>query len=145
MSEQNTTRLRFGLSVIASVYALFGGTSALQSVYAVLISGSQRSSPGLLDGLIPLFIAYGLFTQRPWARILCLVVSGFLVFVGIAGIVLCLGHVFGFVKADGGLIVDRPGLALASLILLIAFAAWQWWVLSRPVIQAMFCSGSKRP
>jgi len=145
MSELRTTWLRVSVTIIATVYAIFGAASALQSIYAVLISGSQKSTPGVLDCLVPLFIAFGLFTLRPWARILSLVISGFLIFVGIAGLGLCLAHVFGFVTADGGMIIDRPGLTLGILILLIVFAGWQWWVLSRPSIRAMFCASPNRP
>jgi hypothetical protein len=145
MSERNTTWLRFGLAIIASIYAIFGAAIALQLVHAVLITGSQESRPGLLDGFVPLLIAFGLLTHRPWARIMGLVVSGFLLFVGIIGLGLCLGHVFDLVRADGGLLVDRPGFAVGLLILVIAFAVWQWWVLSSPSIQAMFCSSPNRP
>jgi hypothetical protein len=145
MSERNTTWLRFGLAVIASVYAVFGAAYGLQSVYAVLISGTEHSTPSMLDSLIPLFIAFGLFTLRPWARILAVVVSGFMIFVGVAGLLLCVAHLFGFVQAASGLIVDRPGLAVGILFLIIAFAAWQWWVLTRPAIQAMFCASVNRP
>lgn len=145
MSEQRTTWLRLSLTINASLYAVFGAASALQLVYAVLISGSQKSAPGLVDGLIPLLIAFGLFTLRPWARILSLVVSGFLLFGGIAGLALCLAHFFGFIGAEAGMIVDRPGQTIGTLVLLIAFAGWQWWVLSRPSIRAMFCASPNRP
>ncbi len=145
MSEQRSTWLRLSLTFIASVYAVFGAASALQLVYTILISGSHKSGPALLDSLIPLCIAFGLFTLRPWARILCLVVCGFLFFGGIAGLAICLGYVLGFIGAEGGLIVDRPGQAVGSLILVMVFAGWQWWVLSRPSIRAMFCSSPNRP
>jgi hypothetical protein len=144
MSEQRTTWLRFSLTLIAIVYAVFGAAVAMQLAYAVLFVGFQKGGPAFLDSLIPLLIAFGLFTLRPWARVLSLVVSGFLLFVGIVGLLLCVAYLFGFVGADGGMIVDRPMLALGSLILLIAFAGWQWFVLSRPSIRAMFCTGPNR-
>jgi hypothetical protein len=145
MSELRTTWLRVSVTIIASVYALIGAANALQSVHALLISGSHNGTPGTLESLVPLFIAFGLFTLRPWARILSIVISGFLIFVGLAGLLLCVAYVFGFVAAEGGMIVDRPGLALGLLILLIVFAGWQWWVLSRPSIREMFCASLNRP
>jgi hypothetical protein len=145
MSEQRTTWLRFSVTIIASMYAILGAAGASQYVYAVLITGTRQSGPVLLDGLVPLFIAFGLFTLRPWARILSLVISGFLIFTGVVGLLLCLAHVFGFVTANGGSIVDRPGLTIGALILVIVFACWQWWILSRPSIRAMFCSSPNQP
>jgi hypothetical protein len=145
MSELRTTWLRLSVTIIASVYGIYGLASALQSVYALLIAGSRQTTPGLLESLIPLFIAFGLITLRPWARILTLVISGFLIFVGIVSLVLCVAYAFGFLTPGAGLIVDRPGLAVAWPIALIAFAGWQWWVLSRPSIQAMFCASAKWP
>lgn len=141
MSEQRTTWLRLSLAAIASVYAIFGVCGAVQLVYGILISGSSQGGPKLLDSLIPLFLAFGLFTLRPWARILGLIVSGFLLFVGLLGFVFCLGHLLNLHPASGGLILSQPVLAIGSLILLTAFAGWQWWVLSRPSIRSMFCEG----
>jgi hypothetical protein len=126
------------IKIIAGIYALLGTASALEWLYAVLFTGTRSTTPGLLDGLVPLGLAYGLVTFRPWARILSLVVCGFLEFVGAIGLLLCLGHVLGIHKAAGGSIVDRPIATLIILALLIAFAAWQWWVLTRPQVKHLF-------
>jgi hypothetical protein len=132
--------VRVEIKIIACVYALLGAASASQWLYAVLFTGTRSTTPGLLDGLVPLGLAYGLVTFRPWGRILGLVVSGFLGFVGIIGLIMCLGHVLGIYKADGGSIVDRPIATLIILALLIAFATWQWWVLTRPQVGHLFSS-----
>ena len=128
------------IKIIACIYALLGAAVASQWIYAVLFTGTRSTTPGLLDGLVPLGLAYGLVTFRPWARILGLVVSGFLVVVGVVGLPLCLGHVLGIYKADGGSIVDRPITTLIILALLIALASWQWWVLTRPQARLLFSS-----
>jgi hypothetical protein len=132
--------VRVSIKIIACVYALLGAAVASQWLYAVLFTGTRSTTPGLLDGLVPLGLAYGLVTFRPWARALGLVVSGFLGFVGVVGLPLCLGHVLGIYKADGGSIVDRPIATLIFLALLIAFASWQWWVLTRPRARHLFSS-----
>ena len=132
--------MRVSIKIIACVYALLGAASASQWVYAVLFTGTRSMTPGLFDGLLQLGLAYGLVTFRPWARTLGLVVSGFLGFVGVVGLLLCLGHVLAIYKADGGSIVDRPIATLIILALLIAFASWQWWVLTRPQARHLFSS-----
>jgi hypothetical protein len=132
--------VRVSIKIIACVYALFGAAAASPWLYSVLFTGTRSTTPGLLDGLVPLGLAYGLVTFRRWARILGLVVSGFLGFVGAVGLLLCLGHVLGIYKADGGSIIDRPIATLIILALLIAFTSWQWWVLTRPQALALFSS-----
>ena len=132
--------MRVSIKIIACVYALLGAASASQWLYAVLFTGTRSTTPGLLDGLVPLGLAYGLVTFRPWARTLGLVVSGFFGFVGIIGLIMCLGHVLGIYKTDGGSIVDRPIATLVILALLIAFASWQWRVLTRPEARHLFSS-----
>ena len=128
------------IKIIACIYALLGAAVASQWIYAVLFTGTRSTTPGLLDGLVPLGLAYGLVTFRPWARILGLVVAGFLGVAGVVGLPLCLGHVLGIYKADGGSIVDRPITTLIILALLIALASWQWWVLTRPQARLLFSS-----
>jgi hypothetical protein len=132
--------VRLSIKIIACVWALVGAAAASQWLYAVLFTGTRSTTPGLLDGLVPLGLAYGLVTFRPWARILGFVVSGFLGFVGVVGLTLCMGHVLGIYKADGGSIVDRPIATLTILALLIAFASWQWWVLTRQQARQVFSS-----
>ena len=127
------------IKAIAGVYALLGVAAAFEWLYAVLYTPA-RTSPGLFECLVSLGLAYGLVTFRPWARTLGLVVSGFLGFVGVVGLPLCLGHVLGIYKADGGSIVDRPIATLIILALLIAFATRQWWVLTRPQVGHLFSS-----
>jgi hypothetical protein len=128
------------IKLIAGIYAVLGTASALEWLYAVLFTGTRSTTPGLLDGLVPLGLAYGLVTYRPWARILGLVVAGFLGLVGVIGLLLCLGHVLAIHKAAGGSIVDRAIATLIILALFIAFAAWQWWVLTRPQVSHLFSS-----
>jgi hypothetical protein len=132
--------VRVSIKIIACVYALLGAAVASQWLYAILFTGMWRTTHGLLDGLVPLGLAYGLVTLRPWARILGLVVSGFLGVAGVAALIMCLGHVLGIDKAVEGSIVDRPIATLISLALLIAFASWQWWVLTRPQARHLFSS-----
>jgi hypothetical protein len=134
--------VRVSIKIIACVYALLGAALASQWLYSILFTGTRSTTPGLLDGVLPLGLAYGLVTFRPWARILGLVVSGFLGFVGVVGLLLCLGHVLAIYKADGGSIVDRPIATLIILALLIAFASLQWWVLSRPQVRHLYSSKS---
>jgi len=128
--------VRVSIKIIACVYALLGATVASQW----LLTGTRSTTAGLLEGMVPLGLAYGLVTFRPWARTLGLVVSGFLGFVGVVGLLLCLGHVQGIHKAEGGSIVDRPIATLTILALLIAFASWQWWVLTRQQARQVFSS-----
>ena len=132
--------MRVSIKIIACIYALLGAASASQWLYAVLFTGTRSTTPGLLDGLVPLGLAYGLVTFRPWARTLGLVVSGLLGFTGVVGLPLCLGHVLGTHKATGGLIVDWPIATVTILALLIALASWQWWVLTRPQARLLFSS-----
>ena len=132
--------MRVSIKIIACVYAVLGAASASQWLYAVLFTGTRSTTPGLLDGLVPLGLAYGLVTFRPWARFFGLVATGFLWFAGVGGLLLCLGHVLGINKAAEGWIVDRPIATLIFLALLIAFASWQWRVLTRPEARHLFSS-----
>ena len=130
--------MRVSIKIIACVYALLGATVASQW----LLTGTRSTTAGLPEGMVPLGLAYGLVTFRPWARTLGLVVSGFLGLTGVVGLPLCLGHVLGIYKASSGLIVDWPIATVIILALLIAFSAWQWWVFSRPQVRHLYSSKS---
>jgi hypothetical protein len=39
---------------------------------------------------------------------------------------------------SGGLIVDQPVVAFVVLGIALAFVSWQWWVLTRPEVAALF-------
>jgi hypothetical protein len=130
--------MRHSVRACAVLYAIFGAVLALQFLFPILFSGEYSSTRGLLDGLIPLALAYGLWTFRPWARIGGLIVSIFLGFVGVAALSLGLGHVMGIKKASGGTIVDWPIFTLLFLASVVVFAAWQWWMLTRRQTVQMF-------
>jgi hypothetical protein len=130
--------MRVSIKVISGLYAAIGAANAVFWLYAVLFRGVLGSTPGFLDGVIPLATAYGLISFRPWGRSLCLAVAAFEVFAGVLGLVMCLGHVAGIHRADGGMILDRPILTFGILAILLAFAAWQWWLLTRPPVREMF-------
>jgi hypothetical protein len=129
------------IRIIAGIYALLGAASAWEWLYAVLFTGTRSTHSGFLDAVVPLGLAYGLVTFRPWARTLGLVISGLIGFVGVLSLILWLGlRLRGIDKRWSGLIVDRPVAALILIALLIAFAAWQWWVLTRPQVHHLFSS-----
>jgi len=131
--------VRVSIKIIACVYALIGVAAASQWLYAILIGGRRGISTGLLDGLLPLGLAYGLVTYRPWGRTLGLVFSGLLGFVGGLGLILWLVHViWGLGEHVSGLIVERPVAAPIVMALLIVLSAWQWWLLTRPQIAQLF-------
>jgi hypothetical protein len=131
--------MRASLMIIVSIYALLGAASALEWLYAVLLTGARSTHSGLLDGVVPLTLAYGLATFRPWARILGLVIAGLLGLLGVMSLLLWLVHaVHGLGKGTTGLIVEKPVAALFLIALFFAFSAWQWWVLSRPQVRDLF-------
>ncbi len=134
--------MRTGVMIAACLYGLAGAALALQWLHALLITGTTAAIPGPLNGLIPLGLTYGLVTFRPWARILGLIVAGFLGFVGVTALAFCLGHVLGIHRAAGGLIVDQPALALGVITALVAFAGWQSWLLTRPSTRDLFAAGT---
>jgi len=60
-------------------------------------------------------------------------------FVGVLCLILWLVHVlWGLGERATGLIFEKPVTAPVVIALLIAFSAWQWWVLARPQIAQLF-------
>lgn len=132
------------VKIIAWIYALVGSASVLQTLYAVLFAGTSRMTPGYLDGVIPLGIAYGLLMLRPWARVVASLLAQ-LFAVGLAlGLILCLAHVAGIVRAAEGTIVRWPVTTLVGIVSLIAFAVWQWRVLENPRTVELFAPEGKK-
>jgi hypothetical protein len=117
-----------------------------QWLYAVLFTGPRHATSDLFVCLLPLGLAYGLVTFRPWAQTLGIVFSGLLCGVGVLSLILWLmlhpwaQHVPGNPKGTSGLIVDGPVAAPIIIALMIAFGAWQWWVLTRPQADHLFSS-----
>jgi hypothetical protein len=139
--------MRASVKIIACVYALFGATLVSQWVYDFLYIPEHRNFWGTSDliiGLVPLGLAYGMVTFRPWARILGLVYAGLYGFVGVLSPIMWLVNVIrGFDWGSSGLtalIVARPVAGLIISALLIAFSTWQWWVLTRPQVVHLFSS-----
>jgi hypothetical protein len=131
--------VRVSIKIIACVYALIGAAAALQWLYAMLFGGIRGMTTGLADGLLPLGLAYGLVTYRPWGRTLGLVFSGMLGLVGVLGLILWLVHViWGLDERWSGVIVERPVVVAFVMALLIVFSAWQLWVLTRAQIAQLF-------
>jgi hypothetical protein len=133
------------IRTIALIYAMFGAAAASVWLYSVLFVGTRSGSSTPFDAIIPFALAYGLATFRPWARILGLLVTGFLGFVGVLGLIMCVGHVAGHTKAATGLIVDNPVLAFVMVGLLIAFAGFQWWALAARPGRDLFVSRQTQP
>jgi hypothetical protein len=130
--------VRARIKIIAGIYLLVGAATVLQGVNAVLFTGTTRITPGFSGALITLGLAYGLMTLRPWGRILGVGLAGLLGFCGVVALVPCLGHVLGINKAVGGTIVDWTVTTLFMIALVIAFEAWQWYVLTRPQAVELF-------
>jgi hypothetical protein len=135
--------VRAKIKIIACIYALLGAAAASEWLYAVLLAGTRGRGSGFLDAVVSLGLAYGLITFRPWARTLGLVIAGLIGFVGVLSLILWLVQVLrGFGDRVTGLIFERPVAALILIALLIAFSAWQWWVLTRPQAVHLFSSKS---
>jgi hypothetical protein len=130
--------MRLTIQLIAAVYGLLGAAGALQWLHALLFTGMQNSSADLPCALFFLIVANGLATFRPWARGLVLVLSALFGVGGILGLIFCLGHIAGFSKASGGLIVERPLLAFLAIAGTIVAGFGQWWVLTRPAGRRLF-------
>ncbi|HEV8066098.1 MAG TPA: hypothetical protein VGP76_00075 [Planctomycetaceae bacterium] len=127
--------MRVAVKIIAWVYLAAGIAGGFGVIYAILFGG-PRNDVGEL--VLFLLLGYGLMHFHPLARGVALLLSVFGLFVVFIGLVLCIGHVAGLIRAYSGLIVDQPVLAFVALGGCLAFASCQLWVLTRPEIAALF-------
>jgi hypothetical protein len=129
---------------VATLYGLYGVASMLVLIYQVLFTGVRSEAPGLLFGVIgPLAIGYGLVARRNWARVLALGVAALVGTGGVIGGIIGIGHSAGFFQNASGLLIDRPAVGMSLVVLLLAFALVQWWILTRPDVLRGFRSSTR--
>ena len=131
--------MRVSIKIIACFYVLLGAVAVAQWVYAVLYIGTWNTSD-LLVGIVPLGLGHGLVTLRRCAETVGIVFAVLLAGVGVVSLMLWVMSIMGYLQGGSGLIVDRPFAALIIIALMIAFGAWQWWVLTRPQANHLFSS-----
>lgn len=127
--------MRFSVKMIAWVYLAVGITAGFRVVYAILFGGPRDDLGGVV---LFVLLGYGLLHFQPLARGIVLLLSVFALIGFAIGLALCIGHVAGLTIAAGGLIVEKPVLAFVVLGISLAFVSWQWWMLTRPEVAALF-------
>jgi len=123
--------MRLAVKIIAWVY-LFAGIAGV--LYGILFGGPHID----LGEVVVVLLGYGLLHFHPWARGVVFLLSAVGLLVILIGLVLCIGHIAGWIKASSGLIVDQPVLAFVVLGVGLAFVSCQLWVLTRPEVASLF-------
>ena len=96
----------------------------------------------LITALIPLFIGYGLWKRWRLVRIGLIVLSCWTALVSVSASGAALAILAGLTTAQDVGIDEPPGVTFATAAALLAFSAWQVWVLTRPAVRTSFVTTS---